>query len=324
MSKSIQSRPLVAIVASLAMFLCTLVAAVDSSSADDVEVTKSQIAKMTNRNARTEERFAAEDMLRARPMAKGLPVLFPLLDQYASDPGCGTGRCFDSSLVNRERLTMAPMEMQFDHAINRTWIFWLDALDRKVVTEEIIRMIQQPNATDAGALSGLDNTRIRLFQVFDGRWSPQAEELARKYMESDEYGLASTAVELLARNSSESVRDKIKSFMERDGTDLSTVCHWLECVASPAYQSRWGMDEEFLAFGYEKLIGMQIKNYTDELYAEKLVGTLQRLSGQTFITPFSYSSDTSDVEIDERRRDHRKESLKRALTWWATHSKASP
>ena len=84
------------------------------------------------------------------------------------------------------------------------------------------------------------------------------------------------------------------------------------------------MDEEFLAFGYEKLIGMQIKNYTNELYAEKLVGSLQRLSGQTFITPFLYSSDTSDVEIDERRRDHRKESLKRALTWWATHSKASP
>jgi hypothetical protein len=117
-----QSSPLVQMLVCLAMFFSQLVIAVNSSSADDIDVTKAQIAKMTDRDASIDERFAAEDELRASPSANGLTLLFPLLDQYASDPGCGTGRCVDSSLDNRKRLASAPIEMQIDHAINRTFL----------------------------------------------------------------------------------------------------------------------------------------------------------------------------------------------------------
>lgn len=286
----------------------TPVRAADESSVDQ------WISVMTDRAATAAARVEAEDRLRATLDPAMLPRLAPLLDRFASDPGCGTGRCHASELASRAGAQNLPIDMQIDHAVNRSWLFAVEQMSDDQVVGQLLPMVE--SAIEQQSRGDVSHpSPERLLAALEPHWNAEVQRVVRSLYARDG-GLGWTALRLLAIHDDASWTDELFKRMNESGDDLAAWCRYLGVAGEPEYVARWGRDRRFIDAGFARLESLRVDSYTDQLYAESLVVALQTLAGETFQGAFSTTSDEPQDEVAKRLAMHRKQAVEKAIAWW--------
>lgn len=284
----------------------------------DAEWVSRNIKVMVDQEATFKDRCEAEDQLRTRPSAAYVSRLLPLLDKFASDPRCGTGRAHESELSGRKGSEGWPVALQIDHAVNRLWLYTLENGDRATVGGEIVRLLQlsRQKAPVRKDRRQEEHGQAILLEALNKQWIDSAEPVVRMIYEDRTQPGWWTALKVMAVNAKLPLRDELHQLIDHSELD-SYYQDLLFLVGSKPYTDRWGKDNYFLNSGFRKLQNLPLSDRSQVLHALNLVIALQQLAGETFLEPFSYSGDERDEVVTARRIKGEFAAIERAKAWWA-------